>query len=210
MTQMVEYLPELFFSLLAVAVGWSWGELRARREWQKKEFTSEVVLSLNLVGEASSPDFVASLKLRTLFERRLEEVFPNPMMRKLILKSCQKTTPEDPLVRLPSPDGWYVLNRVLNQIAEMFSKGFLKEDLGSTPSKGRYLFCLTYEREGGIRAQKLRIMLIQKDKLLHFPDQGDFELENPTYHKVRVTTLRKLKELYQKEKEHFMEVEVAL
>lgn len=208
-----DFLLKLFGPILGVLAGWYWGQWQANASWKKKEFKTVLLLGLNQIQrldpQASEQKYAASLKLRTLFERKIESIFPNKAMLDLVTQGIEKTTEQDPLVRFPKEDGWFVLNRVLNEIAEQFATGTLKRDMGLPVHNQSYLFCLTFERDGKMHQFKPRVLMIQKQELLNFPDNGAILLESPN-HEVRVRTLRQLKKEYQSNPHLFMELEISL
>ncbi|MEM1008832.1 MAG: hypothetical protein AAGJ35_07475, partial [Myxococcota bacterium] len=102
---------DLLSPIIGVMVGWYWSRWQANSAWHRKEFKTVILLSLNHITQqhttdAQSPQF--SLKLRSLFERAINAVFPNQAMLDLVHSGIECTTPNDPLVRLPKEDGWFI------------------------------------------------------------------------------------------------------
>jgi hypothetical protein len=209
----ISALTGLWEQILAAAlilfVGWMWGRWRSILAWHKKQFRDRVLLSLNCLNKQDDKTY---LKLRTLFERDIHEVFQNDNMEKIVQKAIEQTTESDPLLRLPQEDGWYVLNAVLNRISEEFASGMLRKDMGLEVVSKWYTFCLTFEKEGGLRIQKLRVMLVEKDRLAEFPE--NIELDHFVFesekHKGRIQTLRFLKQELQKNPNLFMHIELCM
>lgn len=197
---------EIIAALLILTVGWLWGRWRSSLAWRKKEFRNRIVLALNHTEQQGDK---TALKLRTLFERNIQDVFHNSTMIEVVNKAINEVNDEDPLLPLPKEDSWYVLNAILNQIAEQFARGTLAKNMGCPVTSKWYLFCLTFEKDGGIRMHKLRIMLIQKEALLNFPDSGDIELESEK-HKLRIETLRKMKKEFTQRPHLFMDMEICI
>lgn len=197
-------------AVLILAVGWVWGQIwgqwRSGIAWRKKQFRDRVLLALNMIEDHGDKKL---LKLRTLFEKDIHDVFQNATMEQLIKKGIEQAKENDPILRLPQEDAWYVLNAVLNRISEQFAQGLLRKDMGLPVTSKWYIFCLTFEKEGGMRIQKLRIMLTEKSKLENFPDTGDLEVESEK-HKGRIGTMRLLKQEFTKNPHLFMKIELSL
>ena len=196
---------EIIAGTIILIIGWSWGRWRASRAWQQKRFKNRVVLALNSLGQEGDKPH---LRLRTLFERDICSVLQNTSMVDILNKAIDKVTPEEPLLHFEADNAWYLLNAVLNQIAEQFATGALRQDMGMTVQKQWYTFCYTFETEGSIRMHKIRVMLIKKEDLHNFPESGDIALESKK-HTTRVKTLRYLKQQRQKFPHLFMDIELC-
>jgi len=211
---LLEFLPKLAGPLAGLAVGWAWGRWRSYQSWKSKEFRGTVALSLNAIDIYEAPNEegqTAALRLRTIFERELSSVFPSRAIFnkvKTAIESSQDVE-QDPILRFEKEDAWFVLNSVLNKIAEQFSVGTLRADMGADVLKRRYLFCITYEHEKRMHQFKPRILMFDKEKFLAFPESGEVKLETHK-HSVRVETLRHLKQAYQSTPHLFMELEITL
>src|SRR5262249_19072603 len=116
----VSILMLVISTVASFVLGRWWGSRRARREWEKKHFFGRINISLNLFTEGR-------LKIRTIFERSLEEVFLNAVAVEKIRAASLRTTIEDPLLPLAKEDCWYLLNFVLNAVAEHFSAGVVRQ-----------------------------------------------------------------------------------
>ncbi len=189
---------------LALALGWFWGRWRAMRIWKSKEFKDRAVLALNTL---QTEEGKTKLSLRTLFEKDLRDVLQNDSMVRIVENAIEKVTPENPLVPIDKEDSWYVLNAILNKIAEQFATGILRRDMSMPIQSKRYVFCITFEKEGGIRMQKTRIMMLQKEHLVNFPEAGEILLESEK-HSTRIQTLRIMKQEMQKNPHLFMDIEL--
>lgn len=209
MEQIRNVLPEMLATAVGLLIGWLWGTWRALAAWKKKEFRSNVVLSLNSLLPPTKENYKVSLKLRTLFERNLEDLLPNRAMQDLVQKAISKTTESDPILRFEKEDSWYILNAILNKIAEMYPEGSLKKDMGIGTESKWYVFCLTFERSGSMRIQKPRVMIMEKQKFLNFPEAHEVELEDPQRHTTRVETLKALKKDYRESPHLFLDMEIA-
>jgi hypothetical protein len=180
-----------------------WGNRQAQREWQRKEFYNRLNISLNILKEGK-------LKIRTIMERSIDEVFTNKIAARMVLAASQQTTLANPLLPIAKQDCWYLLNFVLNTVAEHFSPGQIKQDAGEPVKTVTYLICLTCEVVGEERIRKVRAMLVRQDVLEDFPYKDKLpELENP-WHEQRVQTLRAAAELFKTEPEQFIRFEICV
>lgn len=205
-------LPEFFGGMTGVLVGWLWGRWQASRSWKQKSFTRSVVLGLNAIENHPAPapgQPVSTLRLRTVFEQPLETLFPHLSMQSVVSAAMDKTTKDDPLLRFPKEDSWYILNAILNQIATQFADGAIREQLGYSVKKSWFVFCMTFERDDRMHQFKTRVMLMQRDAFLQFPESGAVNVERET-HQYRVETLRFLRKEYDKNPHLFMAVELTL
>jgi hypothetical protein len=102
----------------------------------------------------------------------------------------------------------FLLNAVLNEVAERFSAGELRRDLDIPVRTQKYLICLTRERAGEMKTHKVRAMLIRKELLLNLPEQMP-QLESPN-HATRFRTLQKMAQVYNSDPQQFLELEISL
>ncbi len=190
-------------SLAAFLFGRYYGRYKARREWMSKEFFNRVIVSLNIFAGGV-------LKIRTVLERSIEEVFLNPVAIEKVQAAARACTEADPLLRIPKEDRWFVLNFVLNAVAELFVPGQIKLDAGEKVSAVKYALFLTCEVVGDERIRKIRAMLLRRDLLENFPYPDTLpQLENP-WHEDRIKTLRRAAELFRTEPDLFLTLEVCV
>jgi hypothetical protein len=190
-------------SVVSFVVGRYWGRYKAHREWRKKEFLNRVIVSLNIFVDGY-------LKIRTVMERSLEEVFLNQVAIDKVLSAARRCTPDSPLLPIAKADRWYILNFVLNAVAEHFAAGQVRQDAGERVTVVRYALFLTAELVGDERIRKVRAMLVKQEHLTNFPYPDTLpKLEN-AWHEDRVKTLRKAAELYAKEPDNFLTLEVCV
>lgn len=182
-------------------LGWYWGKRKADAKWQRREFFDRLNVSLNMVREGT-------LQIRTILEKGCAEVFLNSSATETIISLSRQTTPQDSIIPLPKEEYWYYLNAVLNEVAEKFSVGQIKRDLGLEVTGERYVICLTNETSGEMKTRKLRAMLIQKKLLTHLPTQQP-KLESP-HHTTRWQTLNQLAAEYQRNPHRFLEMEIVV
>lgn len=186
---------------LFMAVGWYFGKRRAQSEWARKEFLDRINVSLTSIDNGL-------LKIRTIIEKSCQDVFLNSVAAETINAAARKTTEENPVLPLAEDDYWYFLNAVLNEIAEKFAEGQIRRDLGLPVEVGTYLICLTCERAGAVRTQKVRAMIIRKNLLTNLPKEMP-RFESPT-HSTRWETLQFLAKSYRTTPHQFLEVELCL
>lgn len=189
-------------ALFAVAVtlfGWWYARWRARRDWKRREFFNRINISLNSIEDGV-------LKIRTLLEDPIDEVFLNLAAADLVRKAAQHAEPGRPVLPLPKGERWFVHNEVLNQLAELFAAGQLRHDLGIPTRSATYVIALTCEKAGAMRTYKVRAMMMRKDALLSLPVEPP-RFERPT-HSTRFETLHTLAAAYLADPEQFIEMEL--
>ena len=146
--------------------------------------------------------------MRTIFERSLEEVFLNPVAIDKVRSASLRTTVDNPLLPIAKEDRWYLLNFVLNAVAERFSGDVLRYDAGHALKPVTYLLFLTCEVLGDDRIRKVRAMLLRKDLLEDFPFAEEMPKLEQEWHSDRIVTLRRASEMYKKEPDHFLPIEI--
>lgn len=180
-----------------------WGRYRASKQWAAKEFLDRIIVSLNIFTDGL-------LKIRTVMEKSLHEVFLNRVAVEKIEAAARATTIEKPVMPIPKEDRWFLLNFVLNAVAEHFVTGHIRLDSGQAVTTVKYALFLTCELVGDERIRKVRAMLVKQDLLIQFPYQDSMpKLENP-WHEDRIKTLRYASELYKKEPGNFLTLEVCV
>lgn len=182
---------------------WWWARRRALRQWHSKEFLDRIIVSLNIFADGY-------LKIRTVLERSIEEVFLNKVAIDKVWAGARATTLDNPVMPIPREDRWFLLNFVLNAVAEHFVSGHIRRDAGQPVTVVKYALFLTCELVGEERIRKVRAMLIRADLLAEFPHMDSMpQLENP-WHADRIVTLRRAAELYKKEPDNFLVLEVCV
>lgn len=180
------------------------GLYRARRKWKRKDLLNRLTVSLNILSQGH-------LKLRTIFDRPFDQIFPNEAVADGVLKAASQCTADNPVVAVAKEDRWFVLNFVLNAIAEVFAHGSLKQDIGGSVQCVRYGLFLTCEVLDQERLRKVRAMLIRLEDLEQFPiPLGEMPALESPLHADRVITLRKAAELYHKEPDLFLTIDLCV
>lgn len=188
---------------LSFAVGRWWGRRKAVRDWKTKEFLGRINVSLNTFSDGK-------LKIRTILERSLEEVFDNTVAVEKVFNAAKRVTEADPILPVAAEDRFFLLNYVLNAVAEQFVWGIIRQDAGLPVRPVRYGICLTCEAVGETRERKVRALMIREDHLKVFPYAETMPGLESEHHVTRVETLRKVVELYQKEPDQFIMLEVCV
>ena len=205
LTQAIETVKEhavkFVVGFVLMLVGWYFGKWRARAHWKKQEFLDRLNLSLNTIDNGV-------LKIRTLSEKRCEEVFLNSVAADMVQQLARRTTPADPILPISQTDTWYYLNAVLNDLSEQFAVGLLKRDLGAPVTTAIYLVALTCESAGDMRTRKIRAMVVKKSLLTNLPTEPpQFESDR---HNTRWQTLQFMSAEYVKSPWRFLEVELCV
>ncbi len=190
-------------SLVTFLFTWWWARRRAQRQWRSKEFMDRIIVSLNIFTDGY-------LKIRTVLERSLDEVFLNPVAIEKVRSSARATTLDNPLMPIAKEDRWFLLNFVLNSVAEHFVAGHIRQDTGLPVTTVKYALFMTCELVGDERIRKVRAMLVRSDLLSDFPYQDSMpKLEN-SWHEDRIRTLRRAADVFQKEPDNFLILEVCV
>jgi hypothetical protein len=188
-------------TLASFVLGRWWGRRQAARQWRTRQYLDRVNVTLNIFAEGW-------LKIRTVFERSLEEVFPNPVAAAKVRSAAVRTSAGNPILPLAPEDRWYLLNFVLNTVAERFSGELMRYDAGQALRPVTYLIFLTCEVLTTGRMRKVRAMMVRKDVLEAFPYPEAMPKLEQEWHNDRVLTLRNAAEVYRKEPSHFLAFEV--
>jgi hypothetical protein len=201
LTYLREHWIELLLAAGSALIGWFLGKRRARHEWQRKEFYDRLNVSMTTIQNGR-------LLIRTLIEKRCEEVFLNRVASDGVIAAARRTTGADPILPLPAEDYWYYLNAVLNEVAEKFAAGTMRRDVHGEAACATYLLCLTSEAAGAVRTRKVRAMLVKKSLLENLPEQKP-AFESPN-HSTRWDTLGQLAAAWKTAPQKFIEIEIGV
>lgn len=199
--QVHDHGSKVLTGAVLMALGWLVGRRRARADWTKKAFFDRFNMSLNTIQGGK-------LLIRTLSEKRLEDVYLNAVAAERVKAAAQKTTTQDSTLPLPKEDYWYYLNPVLNELSEQFAEGFMKQNLQLPTSCASYLIAITSECDAELRMRKVRAMVVQKSLLTQLPAEPP-NLENKN-HATRWRTLQQLSAEYAKNPHKFLELELCV
>ncbi|VTS03736.1 hypothetical protein [Tuwongella immobilis] len=184
-------------------IGRWWGRRNAVQQWATKQFLSRLNVSLNLLEDNT-------LKIRTLLERDLQDIFHNQIKIEKLQDAIAKVTVENPILPIEPKDRWYLLNDVLNVVAEHFVTGLIKQDGNVPVTKVRYVLFLTCEVVGDERVRKVRALMLRKDLMLDFPYMATIPQLEREWHDARIYTLRKAVQVYQQQPDLFIELELSV
>jgi len=206
-----EYTRRIIVTILVAATtstatffaGRWYGRYKASRQWHAKEFLDRVIVSLNIFADGF-------LKIRTVMERSIDEIFLNRVAIAKIAAAARATTTDKPVMPIAKEDRWFLLNFVLNAVAEHFVTGHIKQDAGQPVATVKYALFLTCEQVGDERIRKVRAMLVRHDLLADFPYRDTMPKLEREWHADRIKTLRQAAELYQKEPDNFLTLEVCV
>lgn len=192
-----------FLGLLAgLAAAW-FAAWKARRTWRRRAFLSRVNFSVNYIDGGV-------LRFRTLRESDLDTILlKNEHGKNLVLRAAHATTLSRPFLDLPPEESWLVLNSVLNELSEQFATGFLAASIGAPTRVARYVFGLTCEKDPDVRVNKIRVMLITESLLEKLPQLNELNFERPN-HRVRLETLKRMRDIYHNEKRKHLLMAVDL
>lgn len=199
--QIHDHGAKILTGAILMAVGWYFGNRKARHNWRKREFFDRLNISLNTIRDGK-------LLIRTLVEKRVEDIYLNSAATAEIVQAAQKTTPQDSTLPLPQADYWYYLNPILNELSEQFAVGLLKRDQGAPVTSSRYVIALTSECAGDLRMRKVRAMVVQRTLLEQLPAEPPaFE---SAHHLTRWETLKQLASEWGQRPWKFIEVELCV
>lgn len=206
-----EYTKRIIVTILVAATtstvtffaGRWYGRYRASRQWHAKEFLDRVIVSINIFADGF-------LKIRTVMEKSLQEVFLNRVAIAKVSAAARATTTDKPVMPIAKEDRWFLLNFVLNAVAEHFITGHIKQDAGIPVTTVKYALFLTCEQVGDERIRKVRAMLVRHDLLTDFPYQDSMPKLEREWHADRIKTLRHAAELFKKEPDNFLTLEVCV
>ena len=206
-----EYTRRIIITVLVAATtstatffaGRWYGRYKARRQWYAKEFLDRIIVSINIFADGF-------LKIRTVLEKSLDEIFLNKVAVEKVWAAAKATAVDRPVMPVAKEDRWFLLNFVLNAVAEHFVTGHIRQDAGLPVTTVKYALFLTCEKVGDERIRKVRAMLVRHDILADFPYQDSMPKLEREWHADRVKTLRSAAELYKKEPDNFLTLEVCV
>jgi hypothetical protein len=202
-----EYTKRIIVTILVAAttstVTFFAGRWKAGRQWHAKEFLDRIIVSINIFADGF-------LKIRTVMEKSLDEIFLNRVAIAKVSAAARATTTDKPVMPIAKEDRWFLLNIVLNAVAEHFIMGHIKQDAGLPVTTVKYALFLTCEQVGDERIRKVRAMLVRLDLLAEFPYQDSMPKLEREWHADRIKTLRHAAELFKKEPDNFLTLEVCV
>lgn len=204
---LIRYGAGLLIFLTTTVVSFALGRLigawRARQQYRNRHFLGRINIGLTSLREDNT------LRIRTLMERSLEEVFLNPIAVDRVLSAAKRTTLENSLLPIAKEDRWFLLSFVLNAVSEHFSPGVIRQDTNQDVKCFFYLLFLTCEVEGEDRIRKVRAIMVREEVLRKVSQPATHPACEVSNHADRLVTLRKAAEMYQVEPDLFIRMEVC-
>eukprot|EP00483_Globobulimina_turgida_P010264 UN10283 len=106
---------------------------RSKRSWHRKDFYNVMNVSLNTI--IRSPKTATgctkyTLYFRTLMEKEVRDVIPNPEGIKQLIEAAKKTNEENPFIIIENSNNhWTVCNQIANQISSICANAFIHRDI---------------------------------------------------------------------------------
>lgn len=198
----LDHWTKLLYLAIGAVVYWLYRRWRDHREYQTAQFNSQIIVSLTTIRDGT-------LQLFTLNATQVEDVFRNQMIRSLVMGAASKTTVADPVLRFDrEKDRRFAYMSVVNHVSSLFRDGLVALAVGRPVEAIRFLLALTWERDGDMVTQKLRVMVVDRESLLNWPEEMP-TLVKP-YHSIRHRTMLFLKQQYLEKPETFEEMIVAV
>jgi hypothetical protein len=195
----------IFFctTVASFLVGRWYGRYRSRKQWESREFLGRLLVSLNIFQEGF-------LKVRTILERNLDDVFINPEAARKVRAAALLTTADNPILPLAAEDSRFLRIFLINAISECFREGLVRYDGGHPLRPVVYLVFLTCEVLDETMLRKIRVMMVRKDVMANFPYMDSLPRLEQTKDQVRIKTLRQSAAIYTSAPDHFHEIELYL
>eukprot|EP01047_Picozoa_sp_COSAG01_P001863 COSAG01_NODE_46_length_32080_cov_716.589319_12_plen_211_part_00 len=195
-----EHWPELLW-IAIVATGASlWANKRAHTKWQNREFLDRLNVSLTTIMDGR-------MFIRTILEIDSQKILLNPTAAKTIATYAKLTTVDNPILPFPIGQHWDYLNPILNELSSQYSEAYIRRDLGQKVTSDIYLLCLTCEKNGPVKTQKVRALLTKKSLLEALPEEEP--MSESESHRIRFQTLKQLAEQYKSAPSSFVEFEIC-
>lgn len=190
-------------TVLSLLLGRLWGYYQARRQLEALHFFDIINVGFNLLDGGT-------LKIRTVFETTLENIYRNRIQVETLKKLARKTTTANPMIELTKDDAWYYLNFLLNNLSEKFTEGTAREACGLPVTRTRFSLFLTCEKVGADRLHKIRAMLVRQELLESFPYNESLPVLEKDYHQDRVVTLRCAARAFREKNHLFLPFDISL
>eukprot|EP00811_Abedinium_folium_P003249 NODE_12988_length_1192_cov_5.153991.p1 GENE.NODE_12988_length_1192_cov_5.153991~~NODE_12988_length_1192_cov_5.153991.p1 ORF type:complete len:291 (-),score=47.00 NODE_12988_length_1192_cov_5.153991:196-1068(-) len=138
----------LVMAFLAECIQRLWQKLQARRSLVRNRIRWEARVEMGVLQAclltAVNVGSCGRIEKRTLFMKRLTDVFSNKHVLSLITAAAQKTTPENPFVvqHMQLQDRWHILNLVQNHVSSLFGPYHLFSEQVSNYESSWFVFTL--------------------------------------------------------------------
>ena len=184
------YLSHIVIFLILSTITATALYLRERYEWKSGRFGKRVNISLNVLANGV-------LRIRTVHEHTMQDIFLSSYARKLLAKAAKKTTISDPFLHFENErDAWLVYNDVINMISSMYSGHMLSAAAQGRLDETQFLIAITWERDEEVRIQKYRVLLVQENVLNELESRSNPDLEVP-HHRPRIAALQMMRKQFQ-------------
>lgn len=187
--------------LVATVMAFTIGPLVAWFLYRKKRFLDQITYSVNMLRPTGDRyEFL----IRTVQVLPKEDLLPtNPMFKwKLFWSIFWGCTVEDMFIRMDKDAMDVIQPAIINGLSAVYGAEHMAQVLGKKVETERVLTAITCEKFGGIKSQKIRVMIVAegflRDILDGCLDEGAIDFER-AHHRDRLTTLRRMAEEWKKE-----------
>lgn len=187
-----------------------YAKTKANLDLSFRQFSGRVNYSLNTVKNGR-------LKFRTVQEKALETVLlGNSAALSIVRQSIKRVTEQDPFLRFPPADNFFMMNAILNDLSPLSATAFFQADRDMPVEQVKYILGLTFEKHAPFK--KLRVQIASADLLRkiakeegeklaqqevvlsqkmsdHPPEGPKMEFEEPL-HEDRWGTLKQMAQIY--------------
>lgn len=167
-----------------------------------KRFSDQITYSGNQLVQEE--DGSITLALRNPLMLPKSDILPlNWMFNVRLAIAIWHCSPKDPFIRMSQRDMDVLQPSIINAYSALFADRITSRLFGEGEVEKELLMAVTFEKDGSLRNQKIRVMIISKETLVHFSDPDFVDTLNyeRSHHRYRTHTLRKMYETYEAEKE---------
>jgi len=171
----------LIGSFVITPIGFLW----AIYHYKIRRFADQITYSANFF----KPDDEGFMKLRIRTPAILpnDDVLPgNILFRYKLRQAIRACTMKDPFIRMSRNDMDVLQPAIINGISSVFSEGIMAQLFGMPVEVRKLRMAITFEKDGGIKSQKIRVLLVSDEDLgrvsdPEFREGVTFERSNHTY-----------------------------
>ena len=180
---------------LATAVTFIVGPLMALFLYRQKRFLDHITYSANMLRPSGDR---IELLIRTIQVLPKDDLLPtNPMFKwKLFWAIFWRCTEEDMFIRM-DPDAMDVIQpAIINGLSAVYGVDYLAQMAGRKVETKRFFIAITCEKFGGIKSQKIRVIVVSENLLRRIIlggglDENLIDFER-SHHRDRLTTLHRM------------------
>lgn len=182
----IDHWTKFVYLVIGAAAVYLWRWWKDRRDYQKAEFNTYVVVTVTTILDGT-------LRIFTLDSPPIPVLFKNRLIRALVRKAAAGTTEADPVLHFASErDRNFAYISVTNHVSGLFRDALMAKALDQRAHAGEFFLVLTWERAGEMVTQKLRVMVVRRETLLSWPDDQVPALVEP-HHITRHHTMLAIK-----------------